>query len=86
MTLFYKKTGTNNHVEAWHGSLSEDVKKNPTISGIVEGLRLEQSRTESNITILDMGNISSEDMKNKEKKNLNLFLIWLRTLILTPQI
>ena len=51
----------------WHGSVSEDVKKNPTIPGIVEELRLEQSRTESNITILDMGNLSRhiQRMTNK---------------------
>ena len=42
----------NNYVEAWNGS---HVKKIPTISGIVEELRLELSRTENNITILMYG-------------------------------
>ena len=62
---------TNNAIESWHSRLKADVKKEMTLNKLVNLLKEEQSKTDTTVMSLDLGNKKTRPVKSVVKdKNL----------------
>ena len=66
---------TNNKVECWHKLINYKATKNLTVFKLIELLRSEQSKVETDLVKLRMGEIIKKKIKTRQKikdKNLQL--------------
>ena len=54
--VFLKLPRTNNAIESWHSRLKSDVKKEMTLNKVIGLLRDEQSKTDTSIMSIELGN------------------------------
>ncbi|CAF0812115.1 unnamed protein product [Brachionus calyciflorus] len=68
-------TRTNNNIEAWHKSLSQDIESHPTIFKLLKHLRREQRMTEQLFDEIKSGRIFQRSKKEvKKDQNIKLHL------------
>lgn len=65
---------TNNAIESWHSRLKAEVKKEMTLNKLINLMRDEQSKTDTNIMSIELGN-RKERPKASIVKDENLFVL-----------